>query len=398
MGKISKTLAILLIVIFLTSLTFLPHSIVKAKTTKTIVVPDDFPTIKGAINNANNGDTVFVRKGTYKPNPNENGHMGTDITIDKQISLIGEDREQTIIEGVRHTYIYNIIAIESDNVKISNLTLDGTKDSMGSLGIGGSGCTVTGNILIGDVSIGGENCTFSKNRLTNSRLYIHGSNNLIEDNSLMKGYQGIALDSCQNVTVRDNVISNMGTEGIHDSGGLYLSGGPFYIYRNNITDNRNFAIEFNFGSFNVSIFQNNILRNKVGINLISIDSSAVGLNNVVFYNNFEDNEQNVAVEHENLGTSSSGQFGRTDVVSWDNGAVGNYWSDYWGIGNYVIDENNVDHFPLTKPVDISTTAPTPSPFQSNPTLTLLTIVAVTILALIIVSLLLFRRHRKTAKT
>jgi parallel beta-helix repeat protein len=394
MGKTNKSLTILLILLFLTSLTLIPQNTVKAQR-KTIIVPNDFPTIQGAINNANDGDIILLRKGTYHPDPDENGHMGTDITIDKRISLIGEDKEKTIIEGVRHLYIYTIVTIESDNVTISNLTLDGTKESMDSLGIGGSGCRVTGNILIGDVAIGGENCTFSKNRLTNSRLYIHGSNNLIEDNSLMKGYQGIALDSCQNVTVRDNVISNMGTVG--DSGGLYLSGGPFYIYRNNITDNRNFGIEFNFGSSNVSIFQNNILRNKVGINLISIDSSAVGLKNFVFYNNFEENEQNVAVEHENLGTSSSGQIGRTDVVSWDNGAVGNYWSDYRGIGNYVIDENNIDHYPLTKPIDISTTAPTSSPFQSNTTPILLIIIAATSLALITVLLLFYRRHRKTVK-
>ena len=48
---------------------------------------------------------------------------------------------------------------------------------------------------------------------------------------------------------------------------------------------------------------------------------------------------------------------------WDNGTIGNYWSDYQtkypnaneidnsGIGNtpYVIDANNIDHYPLLKP-------------------------------------------------
>lgn len=54
-----------------------------------ITVPDDYPTIQQAINNANEGDTVFVMNGTY----NEN------IVVNKSISLIGEDRSNTVIDG-----------------------------------------------------------------------------------------------------------------------------------------------------------------------------------------------------------------------------------------------------------------------------------------------------------
>ena len=39
-------------------------------------------------------------------------------------------------------------------------------------------------------------------------------------------------------------------------------------------------------------------------------------------------------------------FDRVDIVFWDNGLVGNYWSDYKGQGTYVIAENNVDNYPL----------------------------------------------------
>ena len=47
----------------------------------------------------------------------------------------------------------------------------------------------------------------------------------------------------------------------------------------------------------------------------------------------------------------------TGIVSWDNGAVGNFWNDYNGNGSYVIDENNVDHYPLPQQVNI----PVPTP-------------------------------------
>jgi hypothetical protein len=69
------------------------------------------------------------------------------------------------------------------------------------------------------------------------------------------------------------------------------------------------------------------------------------------------------------------------VNSWDNGSLGNYWSDYLtrypnaseirhtGIGDtpYVIDEDNVDYHPLMYPYDIENDAiafPTPEPQQS----------------------------------
>jgi hypothetical protein len=59
----------------------------------------------------------------------------------------------------------------------------------------------------------------------------------------------------------------------------------------------------------------------------------------------------------------------TDVVSWDNGAMGNYWSDYSGVDQnndgigdtpYVIDENNKDSYPLMTAHE-SLPSPTPTP-------------------------------------
>jgi hypothetical protein len=39
---------------------------------------------------------------------------------------------------------------------------------------------------------------------------------------------------------------------------------------------------------------------------------------------------------------------------WDDDNIGNYWSDYNGKGDYFIDANNVDHYPLVQ-------QPNPSP-------------------------------------
>ena len=86
-------------------------------------------------------------------------------------------------------------------------------------------------------------------------------------------------------------------------------------------------------------------------------SRIIGVGNEVYNNNLIDNEKNVVVEQTGASKNNIGEIQLTDVVSWDNGLVGNYWSDYSGQGAYVIDENNIDRRPLTQPVDISTTAP-----------------------------------------
>ncbi len=54
----------------------------------TIVVPDDYSSIQEAINNAIEGNTIFIKKGTYVENP----------VVNKSVSLIGEDRDSTVID------------------------------------------------------------------------------------------------------------------------------------------------------------------------------------------------------------------------------------------------------------------------------------------------------------
>ena len=55
----------------------------------TIVVPDDYPTIQAAINAANEGDNVYVKAGVYFEN----------IVIRRSLTLTGENRDTTIIDG-----------------------------------------------------------------------------------------------------------------------------------------------------------------------------------------------------------------------------------------------------------------------------------------------------------
>ncbi|MEJ2242892.1 MAG: NosD domain-containing protein, partial [Candidatus Bathyarchaeota archaeon] len=84
--------------------------------------------------------------------------------------------------------------------------------------------------------------------------------------------------------------------------------------------------------------------NKVGVTF----SGSTTTDNL-FYNNSFDNNQNVQITSTNY------------TEAWDNGTIGNYWSNYNGTDNngdgtgdtpYIIDENNQDNYPLMEPAEI----------------------------------------------
>jgi hypothetical protein len=78
---------------------------------RTIIVPTDYPSIQQAIDSANNGDTVFVKKGYYPET----------LIVNKSISIIGEDRNLTIIDGQKK--LSQVVLLQADNITFANFTL-----------------------------------------------------------------------------------------------------------------------------------------------------------------------------------------------------------------------------------------------------------------------------------
>ena len=77
-----------------------------------IVVPDNFPTIQGAIDAASVGDTVFVKSGTY----NES------VWVDKSISLVGEGSNSTVIVGDNRLN-GTVVLVTADCVNVTGFTV-----------------------------------------------------------------------------------------------------------------------------------------------------------------------------------------------------------------------------------------------------------------------------------
>ena len=380
---------------------------------ETITVPDDYPTIQAAIDNANAGDTVFVKKGTYL-HDGPRGERIDGITIDKPISLIGEDSKTTILKP-NYTSINRLrsgIHVTADNVKISGFTIHGTLENVtyknrlinftgyqqtGILVLMAEngthipyGCKITGNIFTGhldhSVDDHGISSFISENTMTEGISLVWSSDTVVSGNNIgLNGNTGIGLYSCVNVRIKQNNI--IGSISLSNSGD-----DPIYIYENNITDS-GFGIIFR-RTNNCFVYNNNIVHNKIGVflpnQIISPRVGTLGTGNRVYYNNLMNNEENALVETAYPyppALNETDVIGNgTDVVSWDNGWVGNYWSDYNGQGAYVIDENNVDRHPLTQQVDTSTTAPELS--------TIIVTIAIIVIVIGIALLVYFKKRKR----
>ena len=290
--------------------------------------PADFSTIQEAINAAWDGDTIFVRNGTY------NEHL----IINKTLMLAGENRTGVVIDG---NETGRVVSVFADNCTITGFT------------VRGGGFTPWGS---------------------DSGIYMASSNNFVTNDNLInnKDWAVWLENSSSNNTVSNNLIAN-------NWRGIYLNhSAANTIAGNNITD-ANQGICFESSSFNV-VWNNDMSEGATGIAVY--DSS---LNNSVTCNTFSDNSMGVDVGGQSaVDCPSNNTFYHNNFIgnyedirfltffgtnSWENGypSGGNYWSDYNGtdlylgpvqdqlgsdgVGDtpYLIDATNIDHYPLMNP-------------------------------------------------
>ena len=233
--------------------------------------PGNYSKIQDAIDDANEGDTVFVYNGIYYEN----------IFINTTINLIGQDKNSTIIDGdKKHDVIY--IGFPANNVNITGFTIQNS----------------------GNYSAGGA--------LFDAGIEIHSDYNNIKNNIISNHpLYGIFFWASK----RNNIFYNRITK--CERSGIDFLAGPNNIFSYNVIYNNEVGISF-LGSSNSKdniLSYNTFFGNQKG--LAMYDSR-----NKIFYNNFINNVDFNAMSHFNFWNMKPSRN------IWES----NYWDDWIGLG------------------------------------------------------------------
>lgn len=245
------------------------------------------------------------------------------------------NRNNVTIQNVTVASCITGISVEnSSNVDLINCTLTHNSDAL---------------YLSGSCNVTVVQCRITENSGTGIMFFLQCTNGNVTENNISSNSKGIQLaftgsfpqaQTTNTLIADNNIISN--------SRGIDIAAGT-----------------------NNTIIDNTIAYNHLGINILSAGD------NLIYYNNFESNIQS--------GSSLTDGSSAATVNHWDNGTVGNYWSDCNGADQnhdgrgdtpYILQQqtnhtiqgytvtvgiNEQDNFPLMAPIDFQNPRPLPTP-------------------------------------
>jgi parallel beta-helix repeat protein len=379
-------LAILLAVLLMATSVVVLKSAGASSEPDTITVPDDYLKIQEAVNAAEAGETIFVKAGTY----NEDY-----VALNKSVSLVGDNQKSVICYHSSLGFI-----VTANDVQLTGFTITSIEAGQGhAVDIANSSnCVIEDNLLENNLvgislyaSASGN--TISGNTLENNERSIElidASDNRISDNNITGAMvSGISLDVSSSNTVSGNRISDL-ADGM---GALMLWKSSNNVISRNLLFGGNPMLMIECSGNTLS--ENFVMNSEYGM-VVGASSG-----NSIYSNYFINVTQRILDTEMSAGLPSEN--------SWDNGAEGNYWSDYVGadadgdgVGDspYPLYENNQDNHPLMDYPPISTTPKTDSPeppAQSSSSFTLpaeaiIGIVVAIIVLVAAVAVLKLRKH------
>jgi parallel beta-helix repeat protein len=244
--------------------------------------PNNYTSIQDAIDNASDGDTVFVFNGTY---------VGY-VIVNKSLTLLGEDKNTTIISG----FFAYTISFVADGVSMSGFTIQNS-------GFRGEGVRIDSsyNIIVNNIihtprdriRLFGHNNTFSANTLIDVYLYLCGDNNTVSHNIILNTYYGIYTTDASGNIISDNSFFGSG---------LYLSDETVWentVLNNTVNgkplvyldDESDVVLDGDAGQIvlvnctNITVQNQNIFNTTVGIQLVS-SSGCLILGNILSANHY----------------------------------------------------------------------------------------------------------------
>ncbi|PKL66706.1 MAG: hypothetical protein CVV28_09920 [Methanobacteriales archaeon HGW-Methanobacteriales-1] len=195
--------------------------------TYTIGITGPMKTIQTAIDAVDNDGTVNVADGTYKEH----------LTINKNVNLVGESQEGTIIDG---NNTGRPITINPDmKVTISKFTIKNGNSS------GGGGITNNGDLTISEATIRDNTATEIEGYAYGGGIYNHGNltitNSIILENTVIGGtaYGGGIYNDANLIVNHSTITGNIAnsTDGYADGGGISNEYGIITINNSIISGN-----------------------------------------------------------------------------------------------------------------------------------------------------------------
>ena len=213
----------------------------------------NYTNIQDAIDNATDGDTVYVYSGIYYEN----------VFVNKLIMLIGEDKDYTIIDCLGIGYG---ITVQGDMIYIGDFSIRNCH--YGCMGIIAYS---SGNLLI-------ENCNVYKNGESGIELHFDCHDIIINNCSIYNNEnKGLSIHGCHDIIVNNcNIYDNelLGI-GISESQNITIA-------ECNIDNSSGNSIVA-YSSHNVAITDNIISNSSIGIYLLISNNNDISRNS--FFNN-----------------------------------------------------------------------------------------------------------------
>lgn len=298
--------------------------------------PGNYSSIQSALNDANDGDTIFIY--------DDSSPYNERFTINKQINLIGENRETTIIDGGGSG---DVIRITASYVNIKKISVKGSGTSKwqdAGIDSDASHCTLEDCNLIYNGYAGIRlsyadnfdiiNCIFHNNV---HGIYVRYTSylDIINCTSFNNSGRGMRINHyCHHVkiinsTTYNNSVGIIFLQGAHDNivknctsynnvvgiTHAHANDGP-KPYNNKIEDctlyNNDYGMRVDRAINNIFV-NNTIFQN----NIYGIDIKSNSDNNRIYHNTFLDN---------NINANDASNNNWNDAYP----SGGNYWDDYTG--------------------------------------------------------------------
>jgi len=319
--------------------------------------------------------------------------------VNQQNKTVPADASMVRLEGCSNMtvpnldikYTYKAISLfNSSNCKVYGNTL--TDNEIGISLRNSSNNAIIGNELLNNSNdaieqYDSENTTIANNLIRangggidSSGYTARGSvNAVISSNQIIAN--GVGIQAGKDCTIIGNYIEGNGQHGIY-----FWDISNSRVYKNNITYNGGCGLSFRIGR-NASITGNDISKNNVGVGMGDLmgtpSECAITENNFaqntnlairidrdmkdshIYLNNFIDNNNGsvqVSIKGKFVWKGDEGYNENSTVFpqyaptynAWDNGSVGNFWSDNNSTADgaaYKIADRNIDYHPLLTPIE-----------------------------------------------